>query len=99
MKRKIPTVIISLTLFILFTIYLAADTPPPSNKAKLTTLGKYITAVEAYEMWKANPETIKILDVRTHGEYVFVGYAPMKVNIPILLLTIQWNLIPALFPM
>ena len=35
--------------------------------------------------------TIKILDVRTHGEYVFVGHAPMAFNIPYLLLTTQWN--------
>jgi hypothetical protein len=32
---------------------------------KVTSLGLYVTAREAYEMWKADPERIKVLDVRT----------------------------------
>jgi hypothetical protein len=32
---------------------------------KLTSLGLYITAREAYEMWKADPEYIKVFNVRT----------------------------------
>ena len=59
----------------------------PSLPAKKQTgLGLYITAQEAYEVWQKNPEEAKILDVRTVGEYVFVGHAPMAANIPLLIL-------------
>ena len=63
---------------------MAADTNLPARKQ--TSLGLYITAQEAYEAWKKNPEEVKIIDVRTVGEYVFVGHAPMAVNIPLLIL-------------
>ncbi len=43
--------------------------------AKLTSLGLYVTAAEAYEMWKADPEKVKVLDVRMVEEYVFLGHA------------------------
>ena len=35
---------------------------------KLTSLGLYLSAREAYDMWKADPERIKVLDVRTFEE-------------------------------
>ena len=54
----------------------------PENPKKGTTLGKHVTAAEAYEMWRSKPEQIEILDVRTPEEYVFVGHAPMAANIP-----------------
>ena len=44
---------------------------------KLTSLNLYVTAREAYEMWKADPEHIKVLDVRTFEEYVLIGHAGM----------------------
>ena len=44
---------------------------------KRTTLGLYVTAAEAYEMWKADPDRISIIDVRTPEEYIFVGHAEM----------------------
>ena len=53
------------------------------KKTKQTVLGKYVTAAEAYDMWLKDPETVGILDVRSPSEYVFVGHAPMAVNIPI----------------
>jgi hypothetical protein len=37
-------------------------------KGKQTVLGLYVTAKEAYEMWKAEPEKVMILDVRTPEE-------------------------------
>ena len=43
---------------------------PISNQ---TTLGLYVTPSEAYEMWKANPKKIYIIDVRTFEEYVLVA--------------------------
>ena len=49
---------------------------------KKTALGFYVTAQEAYEMWKSNPGQVNILDVRTPEEYIFVGHAEMARNIP-----------------
>jgi rhodanese-related sulfurtransferase len=50
---------------------------------KQTVLGLYVTAQEAFTQWHSQPDTLKILDVRTPGEYVFVGHAAMAANIPI----------------
>ena len=58
---------------------------------KLTGLGLYVTAREAYEMWKADPERIKVLDVRTFEEYVLIGHAEMAVNIPLAFPTYKWD--------
>lgn len=59
---------------------------PNLDPRKQTNLGLYITAQELYEAWQKDPEGVKIVDVRTVGEYVFVGHAPMAVNIPLLFL-------------
>ena len=58
---------------------------------KQTTLGLYVTAQEAYEMWKAEPERVNILDVRTPEEYRFVGHAEMARNIPLVFVKHQWD--------
>lgn len=50
--------------------------------SKQTVLGLYVTSKEAYDMWKAEPEKIHIIDCRTPEEYVFVGHAAMAYNIP-----------------
>ena len=69
---------------LLFTFYSTgfSKTAVPENKQ--TTLGLYVTALEAFSKWHIDPNSVKILDVRTPAEYVFVGHAPMAVNIPIL---------------
>src|SRR5579871_3112301 len=54
---------------------------PETNR---TILGLYVTGVQAYEMWKADPDKVNILDVRTFEEYVFGGHAEMAKNIPLL---------------
>lgn len=60
--------------------------PAPSTtqlpKGKQTTLGLYVTAAKAYEMWKAAPDRVKLIDVRTPEEYAFVGHAEKAWNIP-----------------
>jgi rhodanese-related sulfurtransferase len=61
----------------------------PENKR--TSLGHYVTAEEAYEMWRAKPDQVHIIDVRTPEEYVFVGHAAMARNIPLLFVKHQWN--------
>jgi rhodanese-related sulfurtransferase len=58
---------------------------------KLTSLGKYVTAREAYDMWKANSEQIKVLDVRTFEEYVLIGHAEMAANVPLAFPTYSWD--------
>ena len=69
----------------------SAETPVPKDEKKHTELGKYVTASEAYAMWKADPDKVKILDCRTPQEYVYVGHAPMAYNIPSKLWTGKWN--------
>lgn len=61
---------------------LAAESIPP-KKSKQTVLGKYVTALEAYDMWRQNPQSVSIIDVRAPVEYAFVGHATMAVNIPL----------------
>ena len=53
------------------------------HQMKQTSLGLYVTAQEAYDMWKADPEKIKILDVRCPEEYVLIGHPDMALNIPL----------------
>jgi rhodanese-related sulfurtransferase len=68
---------------------------PPSGEqlpeAKQTDLGLYVTAREAYIMWRADPENVKILDVRTPEEYIFIGHPDMAVNIPLLFPKYEWD--------
>jgi len=64
-----------------------SDTIAP---ARQTSLGLYVTAKEAYDMWQADPG-LKTLDVRTPEEFVFVGHAPMATNIPFALQTYEWD--------
>ena len=54
---------------------------------KRTTLGLYVTAAEAYEMWLSAADTVKVIDVRTPEEYAFVGHPEMSWNIPIAFVT------------
>jgi rhodanese-related sulfurtransferase len=60
-------------------------------KEKQTSLGLYVTAKEAYEKYKAAPDKIKILDVRTPDEYINIGHAAMAWNIPAFLQTYNWD--------
>lgn len=52
-------------------------------KEKQTTLGLYLTSAQAYEKWKATPDKVKVIDVRTPEEYGFVGHPEMAWNVPI----------------
>lgn len=74
-------------------------TKPQISKGKETVLGLYVTAKEAYEMWKVNPEKVKIIDVRTTEEFLFVGHPPMAWNIPVALQTYEWDAEKQQFPM
>lgn len=63
----------------------------PDDPKKHTSLGLYVTAKEAYEMWQKDPDKIKILDCRTPEEYAFVGHSTMAVNIPSRFMAYRWD--------
>ena len=65
--------------------------PATLAKERQTSLGLYVTAKEAYRRWQADPEGVRILDVRTPEEYVFVGHAPMATNIPLAFQSFEWD--------
>lgn len=91
MKKKMLFSITALVVFLAFASLAIAQTSAPTDERKRTQAGKYVTALQAYEMWKGNPNKIKILDCRTPEEYVFVGHAPMAYNIPSKVWTGKWN--------
>ena len=64
------------------TMTTATHTGRPIVEQRQTSLELYVTAKEAYDMWQADPEGVKVLDVRTPEEWVFTGHAPMATNIP-----------------
>jgi rhodanese-related sulfurtransferase len=67
---------------------------PTTNQVperKRTSLGLYVTAHEAYEMWEANRQHVNIVDVRTPEEYIFVGHAEMARNLPLLFVEYRWD--------
>jgi rhodanese-related sulfurtransferase len=68
-------------------------------RGKQTVLGLYVTAKEAYEKWKAEPEKVIILDVRTPEEFLFVGHPTMAWKIPIAAQTYEWDPGKGHFPM
>lgn len=58
-------------------------------KAKQTSLGLYVTTAQAYEMWKAAPDKVKIIDVRTPEEFAFMGHPEMAWNILVAFVSYQ----------
>lgn len=60
-------------------------------EGKLSSLGLYVTAQEAYDLWRADPERVKVLDVRMVEEYVFIGHAAGAVNVPVALPKYEWH--------
>ena len=74
---------------------LAATLP----KEKQTVLGLYITAKDAYAKWQAAPDRVKILDVRTPEEFLFVGSPDMAWRIPVIAQSYEWDAEKEKFPM
>jgi rhodanese-related sulfurtransferase len=91
MKRKSLVVVGVFWVVLSFLSVAVAETAPPKDVKKHTETGKYVTSLEAYEMWKANPDKVKILDCRIQEEYAFVGHAAMAYNIPSKLWSGKWN--------
>jgi rhodanese-related sulfurtransferase len=78
-----PKFFLILFIFLIFSfsINLYAESSLPEKKQ--TALGLYITAKAAFTKLHTEQKKIKLLDVRTPGEYLFVGHAPMATNIPV----------------
>jgi rhodanese-related sulfurtransferase len=75
------------------------DPRPALPKEKQTVLGLYVTSREAYEKWKADPEQVKILDVRTPEEALFVGHPEMAWTVPVAAQIYEWDTEKKQFPM
>lgn len=60
-------------------------------KGKQTAQGLYVTAKQAYAQWKSEPDKIKIIDVRTPEEYLFVGSPEMAWKIPVAAQVYVWD--------
>ncbi len=58
--------------------------------ARRTKLGLYVTSKDACEAWRSD-RRVRILDVRSPQEYVFVGHAEMAVNIPLAASDDEWD--------
>jgi rhodanese-related sulfurtransferase len=58
-----------------------------------------VTAREAFERWQAEPERVKIVDVRTPEEYLFVGHPAMAWKIPMGAQSYVWDAAKQQFPM
>jgi rhodanese-related sulfurtransferase len=84
-----------------------AATASPSSQAanaqvpaeKQTTLGLYVTARESYDQWKAAPDKVIILDVRTIEEYMWVGHTSMAWLVPVVAVDYTWDAAKKLFPL
>ena len=68
-------------------------------KAKQTILELYLTAKQAYGNWEVAADKVKILDVRTPEEYLFVGHPPMAWKIPVAVQSYVWDAAKGQFPM
>ena len=68
-------------------------------KEKQTALALYVTSREALEMWKTDPGKVKLIDVRTPEEYLFVGHPTMAWKIPVGTQTYAWDAAKGEFPM
>ena len=60
-------------------------------KKKQTVLGLYVTSAEAYDKWQATPDKVKLLDVRTPEEFIFVGHPEMAQCIPLGFQSYRWD--------
>lgn len=91
-------ILLALSLFLGQLIY-AQDSKSNLPERKQTTLGLYVTSAEAYHMWSADPDNVKILDIRTPEEYLFIGHAEMAWNIPAFDQSYEWDSEKQHFPM
>jgi len=91
MKKSIQLLLLlvltSTTTFVVHAQQVKNELP----ERKQTTLGLYVTAKEAYDMWQANPDKVTVLDIRTVVEYIWVGHPEMSLTIPAFNQTMRWD--------
>lgn len=86
-------------IFIIMQNTNAQETKAELPKEKQTSLGLYLTSKEAYEKWKSTPENVKIIDVRTAEEYLYIGHAAMAWSVPLFFQSYEWDTTKNHFPM
>jgi rhodanese-related sulfurtransferase len=97
MSRLPGIVLVAAVLFVGTAIPVAADENegegPFANlpESKQTASGRYLISTQAYAMWKADPDRVKLIDVRTPEEYIYVGHPAMAFNVPLKFLDYQWD--------
>lgn len=84
------------TLLLLVSVMVPASLKAQEEKKELpkhkqTNLGLYVTSSEAYQMWENAPDKVKILDVRTLDEYIYIGHAEPAFNITAFFQTQEWD--------
>jgi rhodanese-related sulfurtransferase len=65
----------------------SADLP----EKKQTMQGLYLTAAETHQWKSADPTAFALIDIRTPGEFVFVGHVSQTQNIPFQLSQNSWD--------
>lgn len=78
MKR--PAIAAVLLLQVTATVQAHEQQLPDSKR---TSLGLYVTAIEAYEKWQADPANVKVVDVRTPDEFRLIGLPKMATKVPL----------------
>ena len=100
MIHKTETKIMRVVLFLAFVLFigpnivgqnLSSISSEDIPDGKRTSLELYVSSVQAYNMWLADSLNVKILDVRTLEEYIFVGHADMAVNINLATQSYKWD--------
>jgi rhodanese-related sulfurtransferase len=89
---KKPTLFLIILIVLSYSTVTFAKISVPGHKQ--TVLGLYILAKDAYSKWLADTANVKILDIRTQAEYIFVGHPQMATNIPFTFLQTAVNLEP-----
>jgi len=91
MKKSIQLILLLLMINITTSVVYPQQVKNELPERKQTTLGLYVTANEAYNMWKANPDKVTVLDIRTVVEYIWVGHPEMSLTIPAFNQTMRWD--------
>ncbi|MCA8942015.1 MAG: sulfurtransferase [Planctomycetes bacterium] len=86
----------AIAITLAFLVSACAGGPAPVDlgnlpTSKQTTLGLYVTAPQAWDMWQADPEHVVLVDVRTPEEYLFVGHPTGARNVPFVFVDNQWD--------
>ncbi len=91
MSKLLPVVLLAVLVESASVLWAQDHVPPDLPSKKQTVLELYVTAKQAYALWKESPDEVKILDCRTPEEYIFVGHSPMAHNVPLMFVRYRLN--------